>query len=294
MPRIALSNYEAHYQQVGHGPDVVLIHGFTSNMAMWVFGGIANSLKDRFRVTSYDLRGHGASSAPATGYTSEVLADDLAELHEVLQLQPAYIVGHSLGGVVGMHAALRHPRRIAGNILSDTYFPGLAEIEPNMERVEIWTALREIFAKIGQDIGASVDFRRLLNVIPTLSAADQSTLKKDLGPPMARWLSQLKPLAATSAPEEVFQTAGLTADALRTIRQPVVALYDERTPFEATWQWLGANIQNFRGDRVPGAAHLALLENPEVFTQLVRKYLLSLCEEQKQTPTPTAPAGVKG
>lgn len=294
MPRIALSKYEAHYQQVGQGPDVVLIHGFTSNMAMWVFGGIANALKDRFRVTSYDLRGHGVSSAPPTGYTSDVLADDLAELHEALKLQPAYVVGHSLGGVVGMHAAVRHPARIAGNILSDTYFPGLAEIEPNMEQVEVWTALREIFLKVNQDIGPTVDFRRLLNIIPTLSAADQTSMRKDLGPPVARWLSQLKPLAGTTAPEEVFQAAGLTADVLRTIRQPVVALYDERTPFEATWQWLGENMPDFRGDRVPGAAHLALLENPEVFTQLVRKHLLSLCDQEATSPTPTAPAGVKG
>jgi 3-oxoadipate enol-lactonase len=194
MPRIALSKYEAHYQQVGQGPDVVLIHGFTSNMAMWVFGGIANSLKDRFRVTSYDLRGHGVSSAPPTGYTSDILADDLAELHEALQLQPAYIVGHSLGGVVGMHAAVRHPARIAGNILSDTYFPGLAAIEPNMEQVEVWMGLREIFLKVNQDIGASVDFRRLLNIIPTLTAEDQASMRKDLGPPVVRWLSQLKPL----------------------------------------------------------------------------------------------------
>jgi len=294
MPRIALTNYEAHYQQVGQGPDVVLIHGFTSNMAMWVFGGIANALKDRFRVTSYDLRGHGASSAPATGYTTDVLADDLAELHEALQLQPAYIVGHSLGGVVGMHAAVRHPERIAGNILSDTYFPGLAAIEPNMEEVEIWIALREIFLKVNQDIGASVDFRRLLNIIPTLTAADQASMRKDLGPPVVRWLSQLKPLASTTAPEEVFQAAGLTPDVLRTIRQPVVALYDERTPFEATWTWLGRNLQDFRGDRVPGAAHLALLENPEVFTHLVRKHLLSFCEPGPQSSSPSAPAGVKG
>ncbi|HEY2841476.1 MAG TPA: alpha/beta hydrolase [Pirellulales bacterium] len=293
MPRIALSNYEAFYQQIGHGPDVVLIHGFTSNMAMWVFGGIADSLKDRFRVTSYDLRGHGASSTPTTGYTSDVLADDLAELHEALRLQPAYIVGHSLGGVVGMHAAVRHPARIAGNILSDTYFPGLSEIEPNMSQIEVWLSLRDIFLKVNHEIGLTVDFRRLLDIVATMGPDEQATLRESFGPPVVRWLSQLKPLAGSSAPEEVFQTAGLTADALRTIRQPVVALYDERTPFEATWNWLGENIRDFRGDRVPGAAHLALLENPEVFAQLVRKHLVLLCE-QAATSSDHSAAGARG
>lgn len=293
MPRISLSQYEAHYQQVGQGPDVVLIHGFTSNMAMWVFGGIAAALADRFRVTSYDLRGHGASSAPATGYTSEVLADDLADLHEALGLQPAYILGHSLGGVIGMHAAVRHPARIAGNLLSDTYFPGLAEIEPNMAEVEVWTNLREIFLKANHEIGPTVDFRRLLNIVQTLQPTEIALLRKDLGPPIARWLTQLKPLAGTTAPEEVFLAAGLTPDVLRSVRQPVVALYDERSPFEATWRWLGENIQDFRGDRVPGAAHLAMLENPEVFTRLVRKHLLSLCAHAAAAPGHSA-AGVQG
>jgi len=294
MPRIALSNYEAHYQQVGRGPDVVLIHGFTSNMAMWVFSGIANSLKDCFRVTSYDVRGHGVSSAPANGYTTDILADDLAELQQALDLGPSYIVGHSLGGVIGMHAAVRHPERIAGNILSDTYFPGLAELEPNMPQADVWLSLRETFRKVNQDIGPSVDFRRLLNIIASLGAEEQASLRETLGPPVARWLSQLKPLAATTAAEQVFEGAGLTAEVLRTIRQPVVALYDERTPFEATWQWLGANIQTFQGDRVPGAAHLALLENPEVFTQLVRKHLLSMSGLVEPSPGQSAAAGIRG
>lgn len=283
MPRLALSNYESHYQQDGAGPDVVLVHGFTSNLAMWLFSGIVASLAERFRVTAYDLRGHGASSAPPTGYSSDVLADDLAELHERLGLKPAWLVGHSLGGVVAMHAALVHPDRVSGVVLSDTYFPGLAHLEPGMPHADVWVHLAEHMQAAGRDIGPTVDFRRLLSVVADLDDAARDTLRERLGPPATRWLAQLRPLAATSAAEEAFAPAGLTSDALGRVTQPVYALYDEHTPFTATYDWLLAHLPNCRGDRVPGAAHLALLESPEEFTRLVRDYLIEMTRQCDKT-----------
>lgn len=281
MPRAALTNYEVHYQQQGRGPDVILIHGFTSNLSMWVFSGITNRLADRYRVTTYDLRGHGASSAPPRGYTSAHLADDLAELHQALGLSPAYLVGHSLGGVVAMHAAVRHPEMVAGIVLSDSYFPGLATIEPNMSQADPWVKLRTTIAKVGYEIGENVDFRRLLDVFSTMTSADRAQLQQQFGAPGVRWLSQLAPLATTSAPEEAFETAGLTAGVIASVEQPVIALYDENTPFVATYEWLLANLANCAGSRVPGASHLALLESPEVFAELVERHLDDLARRAR-------------
>jgi pimeloyl-ACP methyl ester carboxylesterase len=273
MPKRALSQYQVHYQQQGAGPDVVLIHGFTSNLAMWIFSGLAARLADRYRVTSYDLRGHGASSAPPHGYTSDRLADDFAELHAALDLGPAYVIGHSLGGVVAMHAALRHPARVQGIVLSDSYFSGLAALEPNMQSADVWIRLQETLATVGYDIGAQVDFRRLLDVLSGLTPEDRTRLQERMGPPAVRWLTQLAPLAGTTAAEEVFVPAGLDAAALASITQPVIALYDEQTPFLATYDWLLSHLPRATGARVPGASHLALLENPETFADLVCLHL---------------------
>ena len=57
MPIVELERLRVHYQQSGAGPDVVLVHGFTSNLAMWMFSDIITSLAADFRVTAYDLRG---------------------------------------------------------------------------------------------------------------------------------------------------------------------------------------------------------------------------------------------
>ena len=273
MPRLALDDFECHYQQHGAGPDVVLVHGFTSNQAMWLFSGIVTTLATRFRVTTYDLRGHGLSSAPATGYTADVVARDFRLLHERLGVGPAFVVGHSFGGVVAMQAALDEPRRIAGIILCDTYFPGLAHLEPNMENAEVWTGLRSSFQEAGVDIGAAVDFRRLFNALPGLTAEQLGVLQAKLGAPGVRWLAQLGPLTGTTAAEDVFRAAGLTEERICQVSQPVVALYDERTPFAATRDFLAAHLPDCRVDTVPGSGHLALLENPAGFVERVERNL---------------------
>ncbi len=273
MPRLALDDFGCHYQQHGAGPDVVLMHGFTSNQAMWLFSGIVTTLASQFRVTTYDLRGHGLSGAPASGYTSDVVARDFRLLHERLGLEPAFVVGHSFGGVVAMQAALDEPQRIAGIILCDTYFPGLAHLEPNMGDAEVWTGLRSNFQATGVDIGAVVNFRRVFDALTGLTDAQRDVLKEKLGAPGVRWLAQLGPLAATTAAEDVFRDAGLTAERLCQVAQPVVALYDERTPFAATRDFLASRLPNCRVDTVPGSGHLALLENPAGFVERVQHNL---------------------
>ena len=65
MPFANLSGARIFYQQIGQGPDLVFLHGLAANHAFW-FTRIAFALKQRFRLTLYDLRGHGRSSMPPT------------------------------------------------------------------------------------------------------------------------------------------------------------------------------------------------------------------------------------
>ncbi len=65
MPKATLtSGLRLHYQQVGEGPDLVMVHGLTGNLAVWHLR-IVPELADRYRVLTYDLRGHGHSDVPA-------------------------------------------------------------------------------------------------------------------------------------------------------------------------------------------------------------------------------------
>jgi pimeloyl-ACP methyl ester carboxylesterase len=88
----------------GHGPAVVLVHGLGGRQAEW--RSVANLLADRFRIITYDQRGHGDSSASAD-YRWSTLVGDLEGLVRHFDLADVTLVGHSLGAGVALEVAGR-------------------------------------------------------------------------------------------------------------------------------------------------------------------------------------------
>ncbi|MDB5590173.1 alpha/beta hydrolase [Enterovirga sp.] len=267
-----LNGLRFHYQQKGSGPDIILVHAVTSNMSVWLFSNIMDVLAKDFHVTAYDMRGHGASDAPASGYTSADMAEDLRGLHLALNLGPAIIVGHSYGAVVATHAAVLYPAMVRGLILSDPYFPGLADLEPNLADMEGWRDVRAALVAGGAELGPDIDFTRLFQVVADLTPEQKQHFSQTMGESSLRWLLQLPRLAKTTCGRDVFAPAGLTADRLRGIQQPLVALYDEHTSFGATRAFLQDSVANITIETVPGARHLAPLQSTDAFSQLVQKH----------------------
>lgn len=273
MPEVDANGTRLYYQQAGEGPDVVLVHAVTSNQAVWLFSGLVDTLAADHRVTTYDLRGHGQSERPPTGYTSADMAADYAALHAALGLGSAVLVGHSFGGVTALHAAVLHPARVSGVILSDSFFPGLRHVEPNFGKMTIWAEVRETFGKVGVELGETVDFARLFRECAALPAERMKELENIYGAFGRGWLRQLPLLAETTCGPDVMGVAGLTAEVIAAVRQPVVALYDEFSPFLATCRWLEANLPACTAEIIPGAKHLAMLDNASGFADAVRRHL---------------------
>jgi 3-oxoadipate enol-lactonase len=282
VPHTNVNGVNLHYLQAGAGPDVVLLHAVTANMAVWLVSNLVDTLARDYRVTAYDLRGHGLSAATPTGYTSAEMAEDLRGLHDVLGLGPAYLIGHSFGGVVAMHAAATYPDRVSGMILSDPYFPGLARLEPDVGNANVWMDIREMFGHAGLDLGDTIDFTMLFRTVAELSPAQLRLIRERMGSGSTRWLSQLPRLADTTCGRDVFAVAGLTEERIRSVRQPVVALYDEHSPFLATCRFLGDHLPNCTVEIVPGTKHMAPLQNGPLFVELVRKHLASLRRDSSE------------
>ena len=76
MPTATVNQIALHFLQIGTGPDVVMVHGLAANLAFWNLA-IAPALAQSFRVTTYDLRGHGRSDMPPSGYTMRDMVGDL-------------------------------------------------------------------------------------------------------------------------------------------------------------------------------------------------------------------------
>jgi pimeloyl-ACP methyl ester carboxylesterase len=277
MPQQSVNGATFNYVQAGQGPDVVLIHAVTGNLSVWMFIGLIDTLvRAGFRVTAYDLRGHGLSEATPAGYTSAEMARDFHELHAALGLGRAYLVGHSFGAVVAVHAAVLNPECVAGLVLADPYFPGLAHIEPNMARSNVWRDLREHFRHAGIELGEAVDFTRLFQAVAGLRGEQKAALRQRMGAASERWLMQLPRLAETTCGADVFAEAGLTAEEIVSVGVPVVALYDEHSPFLATCRYLEQRLRHCVVEIVPEAGHLGPVQNPAAFVELVRKHLVRL------------------
>jgi 3-oxoadipate enol-lactonase len=91
-------------------PVVVLSNSLGATRAMW--DPQVPALAERYRVVTYDTRGHGASPAPAGPYTLDDLVDDVLALLDRLGAERAHVAGLSLGGMTALRLAAREPRRV--------------------------------------------------------------------------------------------------------------------------------------------------------------------------------------
>src|SRR5215218_8177627 len=91
-------------------PVVVLSNSLGATRAMW--DPQVPALAERYRVVTYDTRGHGESPAPAGPYTLDDLTDDLVALLDEVGAERAHVAGLSLGGMTGMRLAARDPQRV--------------------------------------------------------------------------------------------------------------------------------------------------------------------------------------
>ncbi len=110
--RIRVGDVEINFVTAGHGPPVLLLHGFPQNLAMWA--KIAPVLARGHTVVCADLRGYGDSSKPKcapdnANYSFRALANDQVGLMHALGFERFHVIGHDRGGRTGHRMALDHP-----------------------------------------------------------------------------------------------------------------------------------------------------------------------------------------
>ena len=124
----------------------------------------AAALAKHFQVLLYDMRGHGASDAPAGPYSIEMLAEDVEGLWDALGIQQSYFAGLSVGGKIGLMLARRCPKRVRGLILCNT----ASRIPP--EGRAVWDE------RIAQVLAGGMESQREVNTSPLVH-------RMDLAPP---------------------------------------------------------------------------------------------------------------
>ncbi|MEW4568189.1 alpha/beta hydrolase [Tautonia sp. JC769] len=274
MPHRAVNGLRLHVQHAGEGPDVILIHGVTGDLSIWFLCRAMQVLASDYRVTAFDLRGHGYSEVPPSGYTSADHASDLLALMDDLGADRARLVGHSFGAVIAAHAAALAPDRVESVVLSDPYFPALRHLE-DVSRWGHW----QNFRREAEDAGVTVsdehwyDLGQFFDQVLHLSDEDMLKFRQAVGLPGTERLLRL---CRTTCGDDTKVEAGLTIDRIRSITVPVLALYGEASPFLATADYLVEHLPDCRRALVPGARHRAPEENPEAFLAALTTFLASV------------------
>jgi aminoacrylate hydrolase len=127
--RINVGDADIHVELTGSGPDLLLVAGLGGRGAFWVHQ--VQAFAAHFRVITHDHRGCGQSSPGKAVWGAEQMAEDLIALIDAMGISKAHLVGHSTGGAIGQHVALRWPDRLDRLVLScswagpDAYFEQL-------------------------------------------------------------------------------------------------------------------------------------------------------------------------
>lgn len=115
MKNILYKNIKISYTDSGKGNTIVLLHGFLENKTMWK--DYISFFADKYRVITIDLLGHGDSDCLGYVHSMEENANVVHEILKTLHIRKAIIVGHSMGGYIGLAFAELFPKNIKKLVL---------------------------------------------------------------------------------------------------------------------------------------------------------------------------------
>jgi pimeloyl-ACP methyl ester carboxylesterase len=125
-----------HVRVGGHGPAVVMLHGFGITGDMW--GHLASALIEDDMVVAPDLRGLGHSSKPDGGYDKKNQAADVVGVLDALGVRTAEWVTHDIGIMVGFAVAAPHPERVSRWVAIDAPLPGVGPWDQITQYPAMW------------------------------------------------------------------------------------------------------------------------------------------------------------
>ena len=132
----AVDGVKLHYLSAGHGPAVILLHGYAETSRMW--RPIIPLLAEKFTVIAPDLPGIGESEIPANGLDMKNAAIRMHALAKSLGVEKARVVGHDIGLMVAYAYAAQFPAEVEKLVLMDAFLPGVAGWEDVYNNPGIW------------------------------------------------------------------------------------------------------------------------------------------------------------
>jgi pimeloyl-[acyl-carrier protein] methyl ester esterase len=252
-----------HVEATGHGPPLVLLHGWAMHSAMW--GALPLRLAQRFRVHAVDLPGHG-HSAPPGAFTLDGVVATLASRFAT-DPRPLTVLGWSLGGLAALRWAQLEPARVGRLVLVAT--------SPRFVAADDWPHAMsgETLARFGDELHVAwkLTIQRFLALQLQGSEHGRATLAA---------LRQRIFARGEPSPKALFDALALIrcADlrgAIGAIAQPALVVSGARDTLAlpGAGRWLADHLPNARYALIPGAAHVPFLSHPDAFGAALDPFL---------------------
>jgi pimeloyl-ACP methyl ester carboxylesterase len=260
-----------HVRSGGHGPAVLLLHGYGETGDMWA--PLAADLARDHRVVVPDLRGMGLSSRATGGYDKKTQGRDMAGLLDALKIEKADLVTHDIGNMVGYGFAAQYPGRVARFALMDAPLPGVGPWDQIVQSHALWH-----FSFWGPDAERLVAGReriyldRFWNEFSAdpkkFSEASREHYAKLYARPgaMHAGFEQFKAFDQDAADNKAFVAQGK-------LTMPVLAIGGEKSFGPTMAVVMRAAAGNVQEQVIPNAGHWLMEEQPKATIAAVRAFL---------------------
>ena len=263
MGNVSVNGVDLHYWTVGEGPDIVMLHGLGGNLAIWHMH-VVPLLRDKFRLTTFDMRGHGRSGMPQSGYTTRHIAEDVRGLMDALGIEKAHLAGHSMGADVSLHFAMCYPERAGRLVLVEAGLPALVAARKDESWVgwSYWAEMIETYTGEPVPPESRTDYRYLLHQslkVPIMFGPSAGKSR--------RRQHKFEALLDTTTLIEDYEVVGeLTLENIATVPHPKLLMYEQGSPYLGTFYEICDYATNYETVLLPPTRlrHFFPLEKPEI------------------------------
>lgn len=251
--KIKVNDIELFYEIHGEGEQpIIFSHGWMCDSSVW--NSQIEFFSKKYKVITYDQRGHGMSDKPKADYSIETLSNDLFSLIQELNLEKVILVGHSMGGMTALTFALNHPDKVSKLVLVGTSakmsFSG---------RVQLWIFLHifsyESFAR------GMIDFQYF--------EPSEQVKKKALEGAM-----KTPKFAAYECFTEFMKNYDIR-DRIYEIKVPTLIIVGEKdtaTPVKMS-QDLNRGIKGSKLQIIPDSKHMVMIDKPKELNGIIEEFI---------------------
>ena len=262
---VRANGQDLYYEVHGQGKPLVLVMGIGYDSTLWTLAQVP-ALSRKFQVVIFDNRDAGRSSRATSAYTIADMADDTAGLMDALDIKQAHLCGLSMGGMIAMEFALRHPGRLERMILTGT--PG-ALARAAFHPFTTWN-----WVKANDKTGEMFACQQFTWLFSAAFLRNQEAVRQTV----AMLSSNPNPLDAQAYDRQAQAALRFDVlDRLAAVKAPTLCIVGEQdllTPVhecrEVADKIPSAKFEVIKGD---GSSHVVPIERPDDFNGLVTKFL---------------------